>query len=85
MAIVKVKIAQVSQWCSGAKKLANKAIRCRAGQLVEIETNSMWIGIDADTGEQFRNWNLVGSDLLWLRMNTDGESNSLCEHMLEMD
>jgi hypothetical protein len=79
-----VRIAPVEVWCDGAKKHSVDAVKARAGTFVAINPASMWWM--TENGERFRNWNLVGDDLQWIREATgDPEVNSMCEHMLEMD
>jgi hypothetical protein len=80
--ITQVRIAPIERWCQGARKHAPEDLRAAVGRLVAIDTQSMWMM--EENGEKFRNWNLVGPDLIWLD-RIDAGSNSLCEHILEMD
>lgn len=81
--IAKVRIAPVERWCAGSLRDGEASM---AGRIVAIDTNSMQVNTDEDTGEKFRSWKLVGKDLKWLKeILGDPVVDALCEHMLEMD
>ena len=89
MAIARVKIAPIEQWCDWYKKPATKNARTKkiassfVGLTIGIDTESMR---DAACVPKARMWNVTTDSIKKLSLLANRISGfAICEHMLEMD